>query len=271
MNKGITIFILVVLLCAMGMIFYSHIQDRDPEPLGPQYTAGPAPHMNVPPGHNATAGDDAAEPAGQPPLADKTPAEAPQTREPAAQAGQNASSTPPATDADAPSGAAATGKTDAQPVKADNTTQPVKADNATQPAKADSAAPPVKADAGAITSSQLDGQATPAATTTAPSGAHTLKNIGVHFSGQNMMLRIESDSVFPIKHFVLAKPDRLVIDLPGNWKNMRVPNVPQNNIIKAVRLGSQPAGPRLVLDLAKTPTHQEVVKVSDTVVEILVR
>ena len=99
---------------------------------------------------------------------------------------------------------------------------------------------------------------------------HVLKDIGLHFSGQNMQLRIEADTPFPCRAFVLNKPDRLVIDLPGSWKGMKAPSVPQNRLIKTVRVGSQPAGPRIVLDLESAPKAHKVQR-NGNVVEIVVQ
>ena len=65
-----------------------------------------------------------------------------------------------------------------------------------------------------------------------------------------MQLQIEADGPFPCNAFILTGPDRLVVDLPGSWTGMRKPDTPQNTLIKNVRLGQQPTGPRLVLDLA---------------------
>ena len=101
-------------------------------------------------------------------------------------------------------------------------------------------------------------------------GAHTLNDIGLHFAGQNMQLRIEADTPFPCRTFVLNSPDRLVIDLPGTWKGVKAPNVPQNRLIKAVRVGSQPNGPRIVLDLSAAPKGHKVQR-DGNVVEILVQ
>ena len=101
-------------------------------------------------------------------------------------------------------------------------------------------------------------------------GAHVLNDIGLHFSGQNMQLRIEADTPFPCRTFVLNSPDRLVIDLPGTWKGVKAPSVPQNRLIKAVRVGSQPNGPRIVLDLSAAPKGHKVQR-NGNVVEILVQ
>lgn len=99
--------------------------------------------------------------------------------------------------------------------------------------------------------------------------AHTLKNISIVFAGENMLLRIEADSAFPCKTFALTGPDRLVIDLPGAWSGMKSPSVPKNRVVKSVRLGQQPAGPRLVLDL-NGPLKAHRVLRSGSMIEVLV-
>lgn len=100
--------------------------------------------------------------------------------------------------------------------------------------------------------------------------AHVLNDIGLHFAGQDMQLRIEADTPFPCRTFVLNSPDRLVIDLPGTWKGVKAPTVPQNRLVKAVRVGSQPNGPRIVLDLSAAPKGHKVQR-NGNVVEILVQ
>lgn len=101
-------------------------------------------------------------------------------------------------------------------------------------------------------------------------GAHTLRSINLGFSGQQMLLRIEAGDTFPVKTFALTGPDRLVVDLPGSWKGMKAPAVPDNNVVSKVRLGDQPAGPRLVLDL-KGPLKNHTVERSGNRVDILVK
>jgi hypothetical protein len=102
------------------------------------------------------------------------------------------------------------------------------------------------------------------------SAAHSLKAVSLHFAGKNMKLRLEANNAFPCKSFVLTGPDRLVIDLPGKWSGMAVPQIPQNNLVKNARLGKQPAGPRLVLDLAR-PLRGHTVQRSYNVVEVLLQ
>ena len=99
--------------------------------------------------------------------------------------------------------------------------------------------------------------------------SHVLKEAGLHFSGQGMQLRLEADTPFPCRTFVLNNPHRLVIDLPGSWKGMKTPSLPQNRLINKVRVGSQPAGPRIVLDLESAPKGHKVQR-NGNIVEILV-
>lgn len=103
-----------------------------------------------------------------------------------------------------------------------------------------------------------------------PKGAHALRKIGLHFAQQGLLLRIEADSPFPCKTFVLDNPHRLVVDLPGSWKNVKSPSVPQNRLVKSVRVGAQPAGPRIVLDLTSLPKGHSVRR-DGNIVEISVQ
>lgn len=100
-------------------------------------------------------------------------------------------------------------------------------------------------------------------------GEHEIKEIGVHFAGQQMKLRIVASNGFPCKTFVLPAPDRLVVDLPGKWKGVKAPNVPANKIVKGVRIGKQDAGPRLVLDLERPLKAHTVERPDENTVEIL--
>ena len=97
----------------------------------------------------------------------------------------------------------------------------------------------------------------------------TLVNIGLHFKGSGMVLRIEANAPFSYKTFALASPDRYVVDLVGTWGNMRAPTVPSNNMIKGARVGKQAGGPRLVLDMQRAPKKHNVTWISQSVLEIL--
>ena len=101
-------------------------------------------------------------------------------------------------------------------------------------------------------------------------GSHSLKNIALQITGDKIRVRIEADNAFPCKSFVLTNPDRLVVDLPGTWSNMKVPSVPRNEVVKNIRHGKQASGPRLVLDLNKTLKNHTVQR-SGNVVEIVLQ
>ncbi|MDR2489600.1 MAG: AMIN domain-containing protein [Desulfovibrio sp.] len=100
--------------------------------------------------------------------------------------------------------------------------------------------------------------------------SHVLKTISVRPAGQNILLRIEADTPFPCRAFILNNPDRMVVDLPGSWKGIKAPTIPQNRLVKAIRVGAQPAGPRIVLDLTGSPKGHTLQRNGNTV-EILVQ
>ena len=134
-----------------------------------------------------------------------------------------------------------------------------------------------KSPAGGTASQSRDSGKTPAAVTPpakepvlSDKDSHTLRDIGLHFAGQSMQLRIEADSPFPCRTFVLNNPDRLVVDLPGSWKGVKAPVVPQNRLVKTIRVGSQPSGPRIVLDLSAAPKGHKLQR-NGNVVEIVVQ
>jgi hypothetical protein len=100
------------------------------------------------------------------------------------------------------------------------------------------------------------------------SAAHTLRDISVEIFEQQVIVRIEAEGPFPVKTFLLPNPNRLVVDLPGDWTNIKAPSVPQNRLIRSARLGSQSSGPRLVLDLRAPLTSRTVQRPDSNTVEI---
>lgn len=122
-------------------------------------------------------------------------------------------------------------------------------------------------------------QAKPAPATPAPApqgpatasrteGSGSIKDISLHFKDQGMFLRIEGDGPLPAKYFILSQPERLVVDLPGSWKGLKNPDIPSNNLLKAIRIGRQGNADRLVLDLAAPVKKHEITRINDFKVEI---
>ena len=125
------------------------------------------------------------------------------------------------------------------------------------------------------TSAAMSARAT-ASSETAPrpatspvSGTGTIRNISMHFKDKGMLIRFEADSALAVKSFVLTSPDRLVIDLPGNWKGLKVPDMPSNTLVKKVRLGRQGNADRIVLDLTRPLNRQTMTKTAEHMVEVV--
>lgn len=83
-----------------------------------------------------------------------------------------------------------------------------------------------------------------------------------------MFLRIEGDGPLPAKYFILSQPERLVVDLPGSWKELKNPPIPSNKLVKTIRIGRQGNADRLVLDLSAPVKKHELTRVNDSRVEI---
>jgi hypothetical protein len=100
-------------------------------------------------------------------------------------------------------------------------------------------------------------------------GRGSIIEISLQFRGRGMALVIEGDGPLPARHFVLTGPDRLVVDLPGAWRNLKAPAVPSNNLVQSVRLGRQDNADRLVLDLKTKLKSHGINRINDKKVEVL--
>ena len=274
MNKGITLIILGVLLSAMGMVFYSHLGSEPTTGTLVAETAatnspasmpetGPLTAAEVPvttPGGQA-ATPPAAQNTAQPSAQTTPPVQTPPVQAPPAQPQTPVETVPPP--ADRPQ-EQATETPSAQPSSLP-ALQPLDTPPPT-PEETAQTSPPEPSNAPNTT---VDGAA-PALTPLASlpkNGKHTMKALGLHFSGNSIYLRIEAGTAFPFKTFSLSGPDRLVVDLPGTWTGISAPSIPGNNLVTGARVGNQPAGPRLVLDLSRK-VKTKVERISDTIVEI---
>jgi hypothetical protein len=88
------------------------------------------------------------------------------------------------------------------------------------------------------------------------------------FRGRGMVLFIEADSPLPVKYFVLNSPERVVVDLPGAWKNFKLPSVPTNMLVKDIRIGRQPDSDRIVIDLNRKVKSDSLIRINDKKVEV---
>ena len=69
--------------------------------------------------------------------------------------------------------------------------------------------------------------------------------------GSLIKLTLRGNSPMIGHYYVLEDPDRVVLDLAGNWK-IDVPKVPSNRLIGAVRVGQHEDKTRLVFDMKTT-------------------
>ncbi len=81
----------------------------------------------------------------------------------------------------------------------------------------------------------------------------------VIFSRENgATVRITMDRKIPYKQMLLTNPDRLVIDISGEYKNMQAPAFPDNEFVSGIRIGHYDSRTRLVFDLKEKPARHHI-------------
>ena len=109
--------------------------------------------------------------------------------------------------------------------------------------------------------------AQPAPSPEKPKDVFVMKNLTLQVSGSEVILKMQADKRFEYRYFLLTGPDRLVVDLSGDWKGLNNPRVPSNQLVKSTRYARFGDGYRFVLDLNEAPRAQSD-KRSGNVVEI---
>ena len=66
------------------------------------------------------------------------------------------------------------------------------------------------------------------------------------------------DRKIPYKQMLLTNPDRLVIDIAGEYKNLQSPAFPENDFVSGIRIGHYDNRTRLVFDLKATPARHHI-------------
>lgn len=69
--------------------------------------------------------------------------------------------------------------------------------------------------------------------------------------GSQIKLTLQGNAPMVGHYFLLGSPDRVVLDLAGNWQ-VSVPSVPSNRLIEAVRVGQHDDKTRIVFDMKTT-------------------
>jgi hypothetical protein len=101
-------------------------------------------------------------------------------------------------------------------------------------------------------------------------GAKNITSIVVYATQEGATLRMVGDKALQCTSMLLRGPDRLVLDCEGQW-NMNVPGVPQNRLIKTIRVGRQADSTRMVIDLHRAPASYRLVKTSPQGLDVRLR
>jgi len=101
-------------------------------------------------------------------------------------------------------------------------------------------------------------------------GANTITSIVVYATQEGATLRLGGDRPFVCKDMLLRDPDRLVLDFEGHW-NVTIPGIPQNRLIKAIRVGRQADFTRMVVDLHRAPASYRLITTSPQGLDVRLR
>jgi hypothetical protein len=101
-------------------------------------------------------------------------------------------------------------------------------------------------------------------------GVKNIPSAVVYVTQEGVTLRLGGDAPLECKPMLLRNPDRLALDFEGQW-NVSTPVVPQNKLIKTVRVGRQADATRMVIDLHRAPASYRLVKTSPQGLDVRLR
>ena len=87
--------------------------------------------------------------------------------------------------------------------------------------------------------------------------------------GSQIKLILQGNAPMVGHYFSLENPDRIVLDLAGNWE-VQVPKVPSNRLIRAVRVGQHDDKTRIVFDM-KTQGKAALVPLNRNALELRIQ
>ena len=76
-------------------------------------------------------------------------------------------------------------------------------------------------------------------------------------------VRISMGRQIAYKQLLLSNPDRLVIDITGEYKDLRAPGIPSNSFVSNIRLGHYDNRTRIVFDLKEAPAKHRFILSKD--------
>lgn len=89
--------------------------------------------------------------------------------------------------------------------------------------------------------------------------AGTVNKFVVYVRDKGATVRIVSSGRMDYSSMTLANPDRVVVDINGNWKFPANPGIPRNDLVSAVRVGKSGDKTRVVIDLKMKPRRVTLV------------
>jgi len=104
----------------------------------------------------------------------------------------------------------------------------------------------------------------------AQSGKQVITNAVLTMDGDVVTLRLEANGPISGRSFMLPSPDRVVLDIAGDWK-LAVPRVPSNRMLRELRLGARGDGIRLVFDMRVKPNKATLKQAGSRVLELRIR
>ena len=104
----------------------------------------------------------------------------------------------------------------------------------------------------------------------AQSGKQVITNAVLTMDGDVVTLRMEANGPISGRSFMLPSPDRVVLDIAGDWK-LAVPRVPSNRMLRELRLGARGDGIRLVFDMRVKPNKATLKQAGSRVLELRIR
>ena len=90
-----------------------------------------------------------------------------------------------------------------------------------------------------------------------PASKHKVESMKFEYQGNEILFILNADSEFEYRAFALNSPERVVVDLIGDWSGVESINVPSNRLISGMRNGKTERGYRLVFDLKEAPKGHE--------------
>lgn len=93
----------------------------------------------------------------------------------------------------------------------------------------------------------------------APARDKSITRFVVFAREKGATVRISGNGPLNYKSMVLENPDRVVIDLDGDWKDAKAPGVPKNDLVSNVRVGKMGENTRIVIDLKEKPRVSRVI------------